>query len=178
MTLSRRYPGWDHAIVSDQELTSSLADFKYAYVGFPAENTDRKKSDAVPAYYWSFVMQVLYNPVLALVKASVLVLLLRIGSHWARVKWMIYTLQVLNFVLMLAIFLVVMFQRIPIRAYWDPNVTAIRTINAETFIVVSAGITIVGDILVLAIPIWLFAGLQVRMATKLGLIFVFLLSGL
>lgn len=123
-------------------------------------------------------MQVLYNPVLALVKSSVLVLLLRIGGHRARVKWTIYVLQALNAVLMLAIFFTVIFQRIPIRAYWDPSVTAIYTIDFEQFVVVSGGITIVGDVLVLAIPIWLFAGLQVRLATKLGLILIFLLGGL
>lgn len=156
---------------------SGLADFKYAFVGFPADNTERKDSDPIPAHYWSFVMQVLYNPVLALVKSSVLVLLLRIGLHKAHVKWMIYALQVLNFILLLVIF-VVIFQRIPIRAYWDPNVTAIYTIDSGKFILASAGTTVVGDVLVLSIPIWLFSGLRVRLATKLGLIFVFLLSGL
>lgn len=147
-------------------------------MGFPSDNIDRQNADIVPALYWSYFMQVLYNPILALVKSSVLVLLLRIGSHRASIKWTIYVLQFLNLSLMVAIFFTILLQRIPIRAYWDPSVETRFKINSEQFIIVSAAITIVGDILVLVIPIWLFVGLRMRLSMKLGLICIFLLSGL
>lgn len=79
---------------------------------------------------------------------------------------------------MVAIFLVVLFQTSPVAAYWDSSLTVERTINAGVFAISTAGITILTDILVLAIPVWVFAGLKMNKSTKAGLIVVFLLGGL
>lgn len=123
-------------------------------------------------------MQVLYNPILALVKSSVLVFLLRLGfGRDPKAKWMIHGLNAFNIAQMIAIFLVVVFQTIPVKAYWDWSITPSRTINGPSFYISTAAITVMTDILVLAIPIWIFSGLKMRVAAKVGLIFVFLLGG-
>jgi len=79
---------------------------------------------------------------------------------------------------MFAIFLVVIFQTTPIAAYWDPSVKAERSINSGVFAVSTAIITIITDVLVLAIPIKTFASLNMDISTRLGLIIIFLLGGL
>lgn len=107
-----------------------------------------------------------------------LVLFLRIGGHKTGIRWTVHVLNILNLMLMVAIFLVVIFQTIPVEAYWDHTVKATRRINAATFSTATACITIVGDFLVLVIPIRLFVGLQARLATRIGLVFVFLLSAM
>lgn len=112
-----------------------------------------------------------------MVKSSVLVLLLRIGGHRREVKWTIYIMNIVNFVLMITIFLVVTFQTLPIRAQWDPNIAVTHSIAMGDFTTVTATITVFGDILVLGIPFWLFSDLQMRRAVRAGLILVFLLSG-
>lgn len=138
---------------------------------------ERLKTNIEAELYWIFIMQCLYNPILALVKSSVLILLLRIGGQSKGVWWATQILNAVNLMLMVAIFLVVIFQQIPIQSYWDLSITPTKTIDSQTFDIITACITIVTDILVLSIPIWLFSRLQMRIGTKIGLILAFLASG-
>ncbi|KAF6813577.1 CFEM domain-containing protein [Colletotrichum musicola] len=150
--------------------------FKYYYVGFPTSSLPADW-DPSPMLFWNWIMQVLYNPILALVKSSVLVFLLRLGGHKRGVRWAIYGLNAVNLLTMVAIFLTVLFQTIPINAFWDPSVQKQREIDGPLFYIVSAIITIITDFFVLAIPFWIFLGLKMRMAAKIGLIVVFLAGG-
>ncbi|CAN8103497.1 unnamed protein product [Discula destructiva] len=79
---------------------------------------------------------------------------------------------------MIVTFLVAVCQTLPVQAQWNPNVAITHTIDLGDFATATASITIFGDILVLCIPLWLFTGLQMRSAVKLGLLTVFLLSGM
>ncbi|GJC92583.1 hypothetical protein ColKHC_01409 [Colletotrichum higginsianum] len=150
--------------------------FKYYYAGFPTSSLP-EDWDPSPMLFWNWIMQVFYNPILALVKSSVLVFLLRLGGHKPGVRYAIYTLNTVNLATMVAIFLVVLFQTIPINAFWDPTIPKQREIDGPLFYIVSAIITIITDFFVLAIPFWIFLGLKMRMAAKIGLIVVFLAGG-
>lgn len=79
---------------------------------------------------------------------------------------------------MIAVFLVVIFQTIPIAAYWDMTLTVKHSINAAAFGMSTFIFTIVTDVLVLAIPIYTFRSLNVNMATKIGVIMLFLAGGM
>ncbi|KAI8287068.1 hypothetical protein K4K60_012929 [Colletotrichum sp. SAR11_57] len=150
--------------------------FKYYYIGFPTSSLPADW-DPAPMLFWNWILQVLYNPILALVKSSVLVFLLRLGGHQRGVRWTIYVLNTINLLTMVAIFLTVLFQTIPINAFWDMSVKKQREIDGPLFYIVSAIITIITDFFVLAIPFWIFLGLKMRMAAKIGLIVVFLAGG-
>ncbi|KAK7596859.1 hypothetical protein V3481_003467 [Fusarium oxysporum f. sp. vasinfectum] len=121
-------------------------------------------------------MQVLYNPILALVKSLILFFLLRLGGHRRSIRWSIYALNTFNIALMFAIFTTVIFQ-IPIAAFWNHSITPRRQIDGPMFYITTAIITIVTDFLVLLIPFWVFVGLKMRLAAKIGLIVVFLMGG-
>ncbi|GKT83769.1 CFEM domain-containing protein [Colletotrichum tofieldiae] len=133
--------------------------FKYYYAGFPTSSLP-EDWDPSPMLFWNWIMQVLYNPILALVKSSVLVFLLRLGGHKPGVRYTIYALNAINLATMVAIFLVVLFQTIPINAFWDSTIPKQREIDGPLFYIVSAIITIVTDFFVLAIPFWIFLGLK------------------
>ncbi|KAK1482094.1 hypothetical protein CCUS01_15844 [Colletotrichum cuscutae] len=150
--------------------------FKYYYAGFPTAALPADW-DPAPMLFWNWIMQVLYNPILALVKSSILVFLLRLGGHKRGVRWTIYALNTINLATMVAIFLVVLFQTLPINAFWDSTIPKQREIDGPLFYIVSAIITIITDFFVLAIPFWIFLGLKMRMAAKIGLIVVFLAGG-
>ncbi|OLN88332.1 hypothetical protein CCHL11_00201 [Colletotrichum chlorophyti] len=120
--------------------------FKYHYVVFPTSSPP-DDWDPSPILFWDWIMQVLYSPILALVKSSVLVFLLRLGGHNRGVRWTIYGLNGINLVTMTAIFLVVLFQTIPINALWDPNMPKRREINGTLFYIASAIITIITNFL-------------------------------
>ncbi|KAI1046627.1 hypothetical protein LB505_011195 [Fusarium chuoi] len=150
--------------------------FRYEYVGFHTKDLP-KNYDIEPVLFYNWIMQVLYNPILALVKSSILFFLLRLGGHNRGIKWTIYGLNAFNVALMIAIFLTVVFQTIPINAFWDLSVKPERQIDGPAFYISSAIITIITDFLVLLIPFWIFLGLKMRIAAKVGLIVVFLMGG-
>lgn len=121
-------------------------------------------------------MQVLYNPILALVKSSILIFLLRLGGHRRLIRYSIYVLNTFNICQMIAIFVTVLVQTIPAHAYWNLDVERSHQIDSFTFYIVTAVITIITDFLVLLIPIWIFSGLQMRIVPKIALILVFMMG--
>ncbi|KAF5240079.1 hypothetical protein FANTH_9721 [Fusarium anthophilum] len=149
---------------------------RYEYIGFHTKDLP-KSYNIEPVLFYNWIMQVLYNPILALVKSSILFFLLRLGGHNRSIRWTIYGLNAFNIALMIAIFLTVVFQTIPINAFWDLSIKPERQIDGPVFYISSAIITIVTDVLVLLIPFWIFLGLKMRIAAKLGLIVIFLMGG-
>ncbi|KAF5009282.1 hypothetical protein FDECE_4494 [Fusarium decemcellulare] len=170
-------PLYVHSYTADDDVQAlNNTDFKYEFIGFPSDNLP-DTYDPQPSRFWNWIMQVLYNPILALVKSSVLIFLLRLGGHKRSIRWSIYALNTFNILQMIAIFFTVILQTIPIRAYWDMSIKKQREIDSPLFYVSTAIITIITDILVLVIPFWVFIGLKMRLAAKLGLIVVFLMGG-
>lgn len=149
---------------------------RYNYIGFVTSEVEYTIDQNATAF-WDWMMQVLYNPILALVKSSVLVFMLRLGGHKTEVRWTIYILNTLNTLQGAAIFFVVVFQQVPVYAVWTPSITPTMRIDKVKMFIATAVLTIVTDVLVLVIPVYLFIGLRMRVATKLGLITVFLLGG-
>ncbi|KAI1078397.1 hypothetical protein F5B20DRAFT_571641 [Whalleya microplaca] len=132
--------------------------------------------DPSPGLWWFYLAQLFYNPVLALVKASVLLFLLRLGGHKTGVRWAIYSLNTFNALQAIGIFLVALLQCLPIHANWDikAKVDAVCVDNA--FHLTISCLTILTDILVLAIPFWIFLGLNMKTPTKLAVIGIFLIG--
>lgn len=161
-------------MISSPRLIST--DYRYGYVGFATSEVPTH--DPAPALLFEYIMEIFYNPILALVKSSVLVFLLRIGGHKRNVWWAIHIINAVNMAQMVALLLVVIFQTTPVQAAWNLDVVATHTIDFVPFVIASGAITIVTDVLVLAVPIWIFFGLNMRKAQKIGLIFLFLAGGM
>ncbi|KAF5026998.1 hypothetical protein F66182_872 [Fusarium sp. NRRL 66182] len=149
---------------------------RYEYIGFPTSKVP-ESYDPEPVLFWNWILQVLYNPILALVKSSVLFLLLRLGGHRRSIRWSIYALNAFNMALMMAIFLTVVFQTIPIYAFWKLSVKRQGQIDGPLFYISSAIVTIITDVFALVLPFWVFLGLKMRLAAKLALMMVFLMGG-
>ncbi|SPO02023.1 related to integral membrane protein PTH11 [Cephalotrichum gorgonifer] len=132
--------------------------------------------DPAPGLWWFYLAQLFYNPVLALVKASVLVFLLRLGSHKRNIRYSIYALNTFNGLQAVAIFLVAALQCLPIAANWDAEVKATAKCVQPSFHITISAITIVTDFLVLGLPFWIFLGLKMPPAAKLAVMVVFLLG--
>ncbi|CAK7226595.1 hypothetical protein SBRCBS47491_006285 [Sporothrix bragantina] len=134
--------------------------------------------DVVQSLIWNFAVQVLYNPILALVKTSMLLFLLKLGSQKPGVRISIHILNALNLSLMVAIFLVVIFQCTPIAYNWDTTIEGGHCIAQGTFYVATAALTIFTDVLNLALPFWVFLDLKMPLRVKVALLFVFLLGAI
>ncbi|KAI0169580.1 hypothetical protein GGR52DRAFT_550640 [Hypoxylon sp. FL1284] len=138
-------------------------------------------ADVSLGMYWNYVIQILYNPILALVKSSVLTFLLRIGGQRRQIRHATHALNVFNIGLMVAIFVTVIFQCAPISYFWerviDPTLPG-NCIDTGVFYVTTASLTIFTDVLVLALPFWIFMGLKMAPKVKLAIMAVFLLGAI
>lgn len=152
-----------------------LADIKLNYYGWYAVDVP-EDFDRAPGMWWFYLAQLFYNPVLAFVKASVLLFLLRLGGQKLAARYAIYALFAFNALQAIAIFLVATLQCLPIAANWDSAVAATATCVDVSFHVAISALTIFTDVLVLALPFWIFLGLNMPTAQKVTVIGAFLLG--
>lgn len=125
--------------------------------------------------WWNFFYQMCYNPVLALVKCSILVFLLRLGGHHKTIFWVIWSIMALVIGHAIAVFFAALFQCLPIKTNWtpalrtDPNTRCID----NSFHIIQSSINILTDFLVLAVPFWIFMQLRMPRAAKYAVLGVF-----
>ena len=128
--------------------------------------------------FFNFAVQIAYNPILALVKSSILLFLLKLsGVQRPAVRWSIHALNALNIAMMIAIFTVVIFQCSPVTFVYDKSIQG-TCIKQGLFYVVTAALTVFTDVLVLALPFWIFLELKISRKKKMAVIGVFALGGL
>lgn len=117
----------------------------------------------------------LYNPILALVKASVLLFLLRLCGQNRPIRIWIHATNALNIGELVSVFIVCALQCLPVAYFWDYTVDG-RCINQAAFYISGAAITVFTDLLVLGIPIWIVKDLQMRFRVKVMLLMIFMLG--
>jgi high-affinity K+ transport system ATPase subunit B len=93
--------------------------------------------------------KILYNPVLAIVKISILIFLLRLTGTRKAIRHSISGLIAFTTALMLAIFITVIFQCLPIAYNWDTSIEGGHCVQQGAFYVATTVLTLVTDILVL-----------------------------
>ncbi|KAK3306291.1 uncharacterized protein B0T15DRAFT_136667 [Chaetomium strumarium] len=149
---------------------------KLMYFGWHA--ADVPPFDPEPGMWWFYLAQLFYNPILALVKASVLCFLLRLGGQKPGVKYAIYALNTFNGLQAVAIFLVATLQCLPIEANWDMAVKADPNTKCidNSFHVIISCITIVTDFIVIILPFWIFLGLKMPTGAKVAVLGIFMLG--
>ncbi|KUJ18746.1 uncharacterized protein LY89DRAFT_504150 [Mollisia scopiformis] len=132
--------------------------------------------DPVPGLKYNYAVQVLYNPVLAIVKNSILMFLLRLTGTRKAVRYTILGLIAVNTALMIAIFITVIFQCLPIAYNWDTTIKGGHCVAQGAFYVATTTLTLFTDILVLALPFWIVMGLKMERKTKIAVIGIFFLG--
>jgi hypothetical protein len=172
----KRHANLCNQVLSLGETASTYMFMKTNFIGIHFKDVPVGAYDPTPGLIWNFTVQVLYNPILALVKTSVLIFLLRLGGQKPGVRWAIHIVNLINLALMIAIFLVVMFQCWPIEYNWHPGIPGGHCIKQGVFYVATAGLTLFTDCLVLGLPIWIFADLKMAFKTKVALILVFIVG--
>lgn len=147
---------------------------KLLYIGIHYWNVP-ENYDPTPGLMWIYIVGAVYNPILAIVKLSVLVFLLRLASTKTEIRYSVWIVSTFNIAEMIAVFLVVIFQCNPIASNWDPALApTAKCINQSAFGLTTGSLTILTDLFTLAIPVYVFVTLQIHRKTKLALIVVFL----
>ncbi|KAI0181749.1 hypothetical protein GGR52DRAFT_54072 [Hypoxylon sp. FL1284] len=172
--------GWDdYLIVGAMALSIALAVgsikvMKSLYIGIHYYDVPMP-FDPTEGLIWIYIVGAIYQPILTLVKQSVLVFLLRFSGVKSSVRYVIWGTIIFNGALMFAILLAVMFQCTPIELNWHPTAPG-KCIDTFSFGVVAACMTIATDIVAVALPFYIFLGLQINKGRKIALIGIFMLG--
>jgi hypothetical protein len=136
-------------------------------------------NEKVEADKWSMAQQLLYNPILCLVKASILVFLIRLGDKRKFIQWSSHVLFWFNLGHMISVFFAALTQCLPIHMYWDHYHTD-KIINGETinpnyscfdmaaFSLITAGLAILTDVLIILVPVAMIWNLRMPVRQKIA----------
>ncbi|KAJ5811224.1 hypothetical protein N7447_010740 [Penicillium robsamsonii] len=142
----------------------------YTYIGY---NVWEIPDDhpAILGNKYTYATELIYNPILALVKTSILLFLLRLTGQKKSVRLAIWGLLILNGIAAIITFFLTVFRCVPVAANWDlasyPNANCL---NFANFVTGTASASILTDILALMLPTWIVYRLQMQRNQKLMLI--------
>ncbi|ROV89688.1 hypothetical protein VSDG_08117 [Cytospora chrysosperma] len=168
---------WDEAfivipmILSIAQAYTTVMGIKANYVGYHVKDIPMDKYDPILGAKYNYATQLLYNPILALVKNGMLLFFLRVGGSINNVRLFIFSLIIFNTAMMVAIFVADMLQCIPVEKAFDASIEG-TCIDTVSFFVATAALTILTDILVMIIPTWITWNLQLKLKKKLAVIFL------
>ncbi|PQE20454.1 cfem domain-containing protein [Rutstroemia sp. NJR-2017a WRK4] len=177
---------------------------KIAHLGYHSYDVVKFQIDIPTEMKWSMFDSLCYNPILGMIKASMILLYLRLGGIRTGVRIASYVLLAINFGLIISIFLVDMFQCVPFRYNFystemdlaaqkaagatDPGIGPYgpvttgfkdgkyvkggRCIDSINFLLITAGLTIVTDLLILCIPIYMVRGLKMEPRKKIAVLVI------
>ncbi|KAK4174124.1 hypothetical protein QBC36DRAFT_358203 [Triangularia setosa] len=161
-------------LMSVAETVISFFFIKTNFIGIPVNQVP--PHDPTQGLIWAYAVQILYNPILALVKSSALIFLSRLFGQKDGVRRFLLWLNIANISQMVAVFFAIIFQCLPIAFNWDPTIRGGRCVDRRILYTCTAVINIVTDLLILGTPIWIFVKLKIPRRTKIALLFVFLLG--
>lgn len=127
------------------------------------------------AFLWLYVMGIMYNPIVGLVKLSVLVFILRFSGVKTTVRYIVWATSVFTALQMVAVLLVMVFDCVPFAKNWDIHLEG-RCVDAAAFAMASSCFQIATDAVALALPFYIFSTLKMSRRRRAGLLFVFSLG--
>ncbi|KAF1940497.1 hypothetical protein EJ02DRAFT_504125 [Clathrospora elynae] len=136
---------------------------------FAIEDIPKGTISQVDIFYWRYVNNAIYNPILGLVKISFLVTLLQLCSQNRLIVASLWTLVAVNILFIFAATLGSVFMCWPVHKYWnlsEPGTCG----NRAQYIFDVIGITIATDVLVTLIPAWILHDLRMSLKKKIGVI--------
>lgn len=139
---------------------------------------------------WNIANQLLYNPILAFVKISIICLYLRLCGNKRELRLACYGILIFNAMLLVATFIADVFQCLPFEYNWNKpymDIDARKAAGADPvtgmlngvvvmggkcfhqsdFYVATAGLGLLTDIMVMTIPVAMVWGLQMKLKKKI-----------
>ncbi|KAI0455535.1 hypothetical protein F5B21DRAFT_192651 [Xylaria acuta] len=177
--LSSHQFGLDDALVciamvlSMLETAASYMFIKTNFIGIRWQ--DIPPHDPIPGLVWNYAIEILYNPILVLVKTSILLLFMRLFGQKPGVKHFILWVNTANIGMMIGVFFSTVLQCTPINKTWETSLEG-TCIDRRILFTVSSSFNILTDILILALPLRIFIDLKIPRRTKIALMFIFLLG--
>ncbi|KAH6675468.1 hypothetical protein B0J14DRAFT_636979 [Halenospora varia] len=156
------------AVIYWGETYCTYSYIKLAYIGWHTWDFPKGGYDTVKAGKYGYAVEILYNPILALIKTSILLFLWRLRGQKRNVKIAIIVLLAINLSMMIGIFVSTVFKCVPIGATWYKKPA--KCINFSAFATGSASLSTITDAFVLILPTWIVYDLQIQRRQKIMLI--------
>jgi hypothetical protein len=118
---------------------------------------------------WNYANSIIYNPILALVKVSFLMTLIKLRSQNKWINRCLWGTLTMNGCFAIAAPLACIFQCNPISKYWDPSVQG-QCADAGAYTVSTSSIVLTTDVLILLMPSWILHDLKMPLGRKLMVI--------
>jgi hypothetical protein len=148
----------------------------YHYYDIPPLSVE----DRMQASKYDLANQLFYNPILALVKASMIFFPWCLEDRREVIRWSLISFFVLNLGLAIATFVADLCQCTPVSYYWNHyktdtyddqgNVTekAGTCIQQVNFFLITAGLSVLTDILIMIIPAAMVWGMKMKKSKKIA----------
>ncbi|RYN74140.1 hypothetical protein AA0117_g7221 [Alternaria alternata] len=118
---------------------------------------------------WNYANSIIYNPILALVKASFLMTLIKLRSQNKWINVCLWGTLIINGCFAVAAPLACILQCNPISKYWNPGIQG-RCVDAGAYTVSTSLIVLTTDVLILLMPSWILHDLKMPLGRKLMVI--------
>ncbi|KAJ5957684.1 hypothetical protein N7501_011963 [Penicillium viridicatum] len=127
----------------------------YTYIGYNVWDIP-PDYPAILGGKYTYATELLYNPILALVKTSILLFLLRLTGQKKLVRLAIWALLIINGLAAVITFFVTVFRCVPVAANWDlasyPNA---KCLDFADFVTGTGAVSVLTDGLALMLPTWI-----------------------
>lgn len=117
----------------------------------------------------------MYNPIVGLVKLSVLVFILRFSGVKTTLRYIVWATSIFTALQMVAVLLVMVFNCVPFAKNWDVQLKG-RCVDSATFTMASSCFQIVTDGVAVGLPFYIFSMLKMSRKRRVVLGFVFSLG--
>ncbi|KAI7083916.1 hypothetical protein KC356_g7168 [Hortaea werneckii] len=142
---------------------------------------DLTAKERAQASKYDIANQLLYNPILALVKASVICFLCRLKDRRKSIRWSLGLLFAINLGLAIATFVADLCQCTPVSYYWDHHETdnydaegnviekGGTCIQQVEFFLITAGLSVWTEIVLMSISMAVVLSLKMKKASKIAI---------
>ncbi|KAB5562783.1 hypothetical protein GE09DRAFT_1219382 [Coniochaeta sp. 2T2.1] len=159
---------------------SAIVFMRFAYIGIHIYDVPPNDTQGL-SWYYNWLCNVFYTPILWLVKISILVFLLRLGGLQNQcVRIAIYCMIAAITSIIIAVECVIIFQCNPAHLAWTTAWFEREglgyCINAGAFTISAGALAIFTDLLVLIVPFCIFLDLRINKRMRNALIAVFMLG--
>ncbi|KAH7132378.1 hypothetical protein B0J11DRAFT_612490 [Dendryphion nanum] len=124
----------------------------------------------------SYAASILFNPILGLIKASFLITLIKLRSPNPRINFALWAIFAINAGFTLVTPFTTTFICTPINKAWDPSVLG-KCLDSERGAYSTIGLTVLTDLMIVAMPTWILYKLQIPLKRKI-MVICFLSFGL
>ncbi|KAL4878129.1 hypothetical protein BJY04DRAFT_221486 [Aspergillus karnatakaensis] len=153
------------------ETATSYKVIKYNWMGYHVWDIPFPNPDATLAWKYSYATEIIYNPILSIVKYSILCFLLRLTGQKTEVKRAIWIIIGINTIVMVTTLFLTVFRCVPIAYHWNPTAYPdTKCLVFADFVTGTACATLFTDVLVLILPTWIVYNLRMAQKQKLMLI--------